>query len=271
MLSNLATIWWLGQQNDTYLACGFNSFPYAEVNNDPGGKEAQRHLIVDSTRFMEPARQMENFTSVSKKKSGIALSKFEIGDAGISTDANESKCDILPEFHDWGAHASCLHAAVKEWQVWGQVLSNRWVNTVAVAVAAEVDCAIGGVPSVATGGPRKWVGERVEEKVETPHQNHDVVGVAEEHNHHWRQAQTWSGEHSLGHQWITWHPLRTLPVWHWAVTFEKWCDVPGGNTSLLHELPQCDFQKEDWDTPDEHYQQVGDEEHTCNRKQQMVT
>lgn len=53
-----------------------------------------------------------------------------------------------------------------------------------VASAAEVLGTVGGVPIVSTGSPRKWAGERVEEKVETPHQNHDVVGVAEEHNHH---------------------------------------------------------------------------------------
>lgn len=59
-----------------------------------------------------------------------------------------------------------------------------------VAGAAEVLGAVGGVPGVSAGGPGQWAGERVNEEVETPHQNHDVVGVTEEHYHHGGQAQT---------------------------------------------------------------------------------
>lgn len=47
-------------------------------------------------------------------------------------------------------------------------------------------------------------------------------------------------------------------------TFEEGCDVPGRDPSLLHELSQCNLQEEDWDAPDEHNQQVGDQENSCN-------
>lgn len=53
-----------------------------------------------------------------------------------------------------------------------------------MAEAAKILCAVGGVPWVSTSGPGKLVGEGVEEKVETPHQNHNVVGVTEEHYYH---------------------------------------------------------------------------------------
>lgn len=47
-------------------------------------------------------------------------------------------------------------------------------------------------------------------------------------------------------------------------TFEEGCDVPGRDPSLLHELSQCNLQEEDWDTPDESDQQVGDQENSCS-------
>lgn len=47
-------------------------------------------------------------------------------------------------------------------------------------------------------------------------------------------------------------------------TFEEGCDVPGRDPSLLHELSQCNLQEEDRDAPDEHNQQVGDQENPCN-------
>lgn len=53
-----------------------------------------------------------------------------------------------------------------------------------MAGAAEILCTVGGVPGVSTGGPGQWVGEGVDEKVEAPHKNHDVVCVTEEHYHH---------------------------------------------------------------------------------------
>lgn len=59
-----------------------------------------------------------------------------------------------------------------------------------MAGAAEILCTVGGVPGVSAGGPGQRVGEGVEEKVETPHQYHDVVCVTEEHYHHGGQAQT---------------------------------------------------------------------------------
>lgn len=58
-----------------------------------------------------------------------------------------------------------------------------------MAGAAEVLRAVGGVPGVSAGGPGQRVGEGVEEEVEAPHQDHDVVGVTEEHDHHGGQTQ----------------------------------------------------------------------------------
>lgn len=43
-------------------------------------------------------------------------------------------------------------------------------------------------------------------------------------------------------------------------TFEEGCDVPCRDSTLLHELTECNLQKEDWDAPDEHDQQVRDQE-----------
>ena len=59
-----------------------------------------------------------------------------------------------------------------------------------MAGTAEVLRAVEGVPGVSTSGPGQWGGEGMEEKVEAPHQNHDVVGVTEEHYHHGGQAET---------------------------------------------------------------------------------
>lgn len=53
-----------------------------------------------------------------------------------------------------------------------------------MAGASKVLCTVGGVPGVSAGGPGQWVSERVKEKVEAPHQDHDIVGVTEEHDHH---------------------------------------------------------------------------------------
>ena len=49
-------------------------------------------------------------------------------------------------------------------------------------------------------------------------------------------------------------------------TFEEGCDVPSRDPSLLHELPQCNLQEEDWDASDEHNEQVGDQENSCNTR-----
>lgn len=59
-----------------------------------------------------------------------------------------------------------------------------------MAGASVILRAVLSVPGVSARGPRQRVGERVEEKVEAPHQNHDVVCVTEEHDHHRGQAQT---------------------------------------------------------------------------------
>ena len=59
-----------------------------------------------------------------------------------------------------------------------------------LAVATEILCTVWGVPGISAGGPGQGVGEGVEEIVESPHQDHDVVRVTEEHYHHRRQAQT---------------------------------------------------------------------------------
>lgn len=50
-------------QKTLYLASRFNSFPHAEVNNDPGCYETQHQLIADVPRLVQPTRQTENFTS----------------------------------------------------------------------------------------------------------------------------------------------------------------------------------------------------------------
>lgn len=66
--------------------------------------------------------------------------------------------------------------------------SRRWQSrlgrAVVVASAAEVLGAVGGIPGMSTCGPGQLVGEGVEEKVEAPHQYHDVVGVTEKYYHH---------------------------------------------------------------------------------------
>lgn len=49
--------------------------------------------------------------------------------------------------------------------------------------------AAGGVPLVVTGGPGQRGAEGLDQVVEAPGQNHDVVGVAEEHDHHGGEAQ----------------------------------------------------------------------------------
>lgn len=53
-----------------------------------------------------------------------------------------------------------------------------------MASATEILCTVGGVPGMSTGGPGQLVSEGVEEKVEAPYQNHDIVGVTEKHYHH---------------------------------------------------------------------------------------
>lgn len=60
-----------------------------------------------------------------------------------------------------------------------------------MAGTSEILRAVWGVPSVPAGGPGQRGGEGVEEKIEPPNQDHDVVSVTEEHNHHRGQAQTW--------------------------------------------------------------------------------
>lgn len=47
-------------------------------------------------------------------------------------------------------------------------------------------------------------------------------------------------------------------------TFEKGCDVPGRDSSLLHELSQRNLQEEDRNPPNEHDQQIRDQENPCN-------
>lgn len=107
--------------------------------------------------------------------------------------------NLLPELDDRGAQTLSLHAAVIDQEkVGGQVQRGQggrevWgggsrcrQNAAVVASASEVLCAVRGVPRVSTGRPGQRVSERVEEKVEAPHQYHDVVGITEKHNHHGR-------------------------------------------------------------------------------------
>lgn len=65
----------LYSQKRLYLASRFNSFPHAEVNNDPGGYETQHHLIADVTRLVQPTGQTEHFTSRRKYTKVCPLDK----------------------------------------------------------------------------------------------------------------------------------------------------------------------------------------------------
>lgn len=51
--------------------------------------------------------------------------------------------------------------------------------------------AAGRVPGVVTGGPGQGSVEGLDEIVEGPGQDHDVVGVTEEHYHHGGIPQSW--------------------------------------------------------------------------------
>lgn len=50
--------------------------------------------------------------------------------------------------------------------------------------------AAGRVPGVVARGPRQHRVEGLDQVVEAPGQDHDVVGVAEEHDHHRGVAET---------------------------------------------------------------------------------
>lgn len=52
------------------------------------------------------------------------------------------------------------------------------------AHSAEVSSTVDSVPLMSTRGPRQRGSEGVSQKIQAPHQHHDVVGVAEEHDHH---------------------------------------------------------------------------------------
>lgn len=87
--------------------------------------------------------------------------------------------DSLPEFYNGGAginQVSAGHVAVAHGGV-GKA------GVLAVLVVEDLYAA-GSVPLIVTGGPGQSRAEGLDQVVEAPGQNHDVVGVAEEHNHH---------------------------------------------------------------------------------------
>lgn len=52
-------------------------------------------------------------------------------------------------------------------------------------------------------------------------------------------------------------------------TLKEGSDVPRRDSSLLHELAQCDLQEEDRDSSDEHDQQVRDQENSWRKNAQI--
>lgn len=92
--------------------------------------------------------------------------------------------DSLPELDDGRAGVGQLAT--------GQVPADGDVGqagVLAFLVVKGLD-AHGGVPDVVAAGPRQGGAERLDEIVEAPGQHHDVVGVAEEHDHHGGVTQT---------------------------------------------------------------------------------
>lgn len=63
-------------------------------------------------------------------------------------------------------------------------------SVMAVVVAEDLD-AMFCVPRVVAGGPGQRSVEGLYEVIETPGQDHDVVRVTEEHNHHGRETKSW--------------------------------------------------------------------------------
>lgn len=45
------------------LSSRFDSFPHAEVNNDPRGYKTQHQLIADVSQLVETTRQAQDFAS----------------------------------------------------------------------------------------------------------------------------------------------------------------------------------------------------------------
>lgn len=90
---------------------------------------------------------------------------------------NGKRKDSLPEFNDRRAAISKLFT--------GQVAECGVSDGAVLAVALPEDLnTVLCVPGVVAGGPGQCGVEGLDEVVETPGQNHNVVRVAEEHNHH---------------------------------------------------------------------------------------
>lgn len=90
----------------------------------------------------------------------------------------------LPKFNDRRtALGELLARQVSKWGVAdGSVL--------AVALTKDLD-AVFCVPRVVAGGPGQRGVEGLYEVIETPGQDHDVVRVTEEHNHHGGVTKSW--------------------------------------------------------------------------------
>lgn len=103
-------------------------------------------------------------------------------------DSKNLKELLLPELQNRWAHAFGLQAAGVGF-IGGDVegrgqgwRGHEW--RVIGAGLAEVQCAVGCVPFVATGGPGQMESEGVNQEIQAPRQDHDVISVTEEHNHH---------------------------------------------------------------------------------------
>lgn len=96
-----------------------------------------------------------------------------------------SNQNSLPELDDGWSRVSQFGA--------GHIAADGSVSEAAVStvlVTKDLDAA-GRVPFVITGGPGQDAVKGLDQVVEAPGQHHDVVGVAEKHDHHGGITQAW--------------------------------------------------------------------------------
>lgn len=106
------------------------------------------------------------------------------GDCGYISVVTLTEWDSLPELNDGGAGVGQLGT--------GHVPTDGDVGQAGILAVLMVEGldAHGRVPDVVTAGPGQGGTERLDQIVEAPGQNHDVVGVTEEDDHHGGIAQT---------------------------------------------------------------------------------
>lgn len=68
----------LYSQKSLYLASRFDTFPHAEVNNDPGGYETEHHLIADVARLVQPPGQTEHFMPGRENTRDVPIRKDNV-------------------------------------------------------------------------------------------------------------------------------------------------------------------------------------------------